>query len=70
MFKVETPVVGRVVAVMVAPGQRVEIGDSVAKVESRKMEIPVEAERAGTVARVLVSEGDEVEEGQIVVELE
>ncbi|SEI84970.1 MULTISPECIES: biotin/lipoyl-containing protein [unclassified Achromobacter] len=70
MFKVETPVVGRVVAVTVSPGQRVEAGDSVAKVESMKMEIPVEAERAGVVARVLVGEGDEVDEGQVVVELE
>lgn len=70
MFKVETPVVGRVVAVTIRPGQRVEAGDSVAKVESMKMEIPVEAERAGTVVRVLVAEGDEVDEGQIVVELE
>lgn len=70
MFKVETPVVGRVVAVTVSPGQRVEVGDSVAKVESMKMEIPVEAERAGVVARVLVNEGDEVDEGQAVVELE
>jgi acetyl-CoA carboxylase biotin carboxyl carrier protein len=70
MFKVETPVVGRVVAVTVRAGQRVEVGDSVAKVESMKMEIPVEVERAGIVARVLVGEGDEVDEGQVVVELE
>jgi len=70
MFKVETPVVGRVVAVSVNVGQRVETGDCVAKVESMKMEIPVEAERAGVVARVLVKEGDEVDEGQAVVELE
>jgi acetyl-CoA carboxylase biotin carboxyl carrier protein len=70
MFKVEAPVVGRVVAVTVRPGQRVEAGDNVIKVESMKMEIPVETERAGIVARVLVGEGDEVDEGQIVVELE
>lgn len=70
MFKVETPVVGRVVAVSVRPGQRVDAGDSVIKVESMKMEIPVESERAGVVARVLVGEGDEVDEGQVVVELE
>lgn len=70
MFKVETPVVGRVVAVSVRAGQRVEVGDPVIKVESMKMEIPVESERAGTVARVLVGEGDDVDEGQIVVELE
>ncbi|MGH8818452.1 acetyl-CoA carboxylase biotin carboxyl carrier protein subunit [Achromobacter pestifer] len=70
MFKVETPVVGRVVAVGVRAGQRVEAGDPVVKVESMKMEIPVESERGGIVVRVLVAEGDEVDEGQIVVELE
>ena len=46
MFKVETPVVGRVVAVSVRPGQRVDAGDSVIKVESMKMEIPVEWAKA------------------------
>ncbi len=70
MFKVETPVAGRVVAVTVTEGQRVAEGDCVAKVESMKMEIPVEAERAGVVKRVLVAEGVEVDEGQAMAELE
>lgn len=70
MFKVETPVAGRVVAVTVRAGQTVVAGDCVAKIESMKMEIPVEAERGGVVARVLVAEGGEVEEGQAVAELE
>lgn len=70
MFKVETPVAGRVLSVTVEQGQAVRMGDCVAKIESMKMEIPVEAERAGMVARVRVAEGDEVEEGQIVVELD
>lgn len=70
MFKVETPVAGRVVAVTVEQGQSVKAGDCVAKIESMKMEIPVEAERAGIVTRVCIADGDDVEEGQVVVHLD
>ena len=38
------------------------VGDPVVVVESMKMEIPVEATTAGTVAEVLVAEGDQVAE--------
>ena len=37
--------------------------------ESMKMEIPVEAPRAGRVAEVRVSEGDAVEEGDVLAVL-
>lgn len=70
MSKIETPVVGRVVAVNVELGQRIAVGDCVAKVESMKMEIPVESERDGVVRRILIVNGDEVDEGQVIVELE
>jgi len=70
MSKIESPIAGSVVAVEVAVGQRVAAGDVLIKVESMKMEIPVEAEEAGVVAKVLVAEGNEVGEGQIIVELE
>ena len=69
MSKLEAPVTGRVVNVIVTVGTRVEPGDTVAMIESMKMEIPVEAERAGTVARVLIAPDDEVEEGQVLLEL-
>ncbi|WP_459617392.1 acyl-CoA carboxylase biotin carboxyl carrier protein subunit [Bordetella sp. 2513F-2] len=70
MSKIETQVAGRVVSIDVSAGQHIAAGDIVAKVESMKMEIPVEAERAGVVAGILVAMGDEVEEGQTIVELE
>ena len=69
MSKLEAPVTGRVVNVIVNVGTRVEPGDTVVMIESMKMEIPVEAERAGTVARVLIAPDDEVEEGQVLLEL-
>ena len=54
----------------------VKVGDSVAAeqslviLESMKMEMPVEAPEAGSVARIAVSEGQAVEEGDVLVELE
>jgi acetyl-CoA carboxylase biotin carboxyl carrier protein len=52
------------------PGTRVAAGDTLLILESMKMEIPLEAPQAGTVAKVLVAESDQVKEGQVVVLLE
>ena len=59
--------VANVMTVVVAPGEKVEAGDTVVLLESMKMEIPVLAEAGGTVAAVKVSEGDVVQEGDILV---
>jgi len=42
----------------VAAGQRVAAGDTLLVLEAMKMEIPVTAPRAGTVAAILVAEGE------------
>jgi acetyl-CoA carboxylase biotin carboxyl carrier protein len=59
--------VANVMKVVVAPGERVATGDTVVLLESMKMEIPVLAEHAGTIAAVKVSAGDVVQEGDILV---
>ena len=59
--------VANVMKVVVAPGERVDTGDTLVLLESMKMEIPVLAEAPGTVAAVKVSEGDVVQEGDILV---
>jgi acetyl-CoA carboxylase biotin carboxyl carrier protein len=59
--------VANVMKVVVAPGEKVEAGDTVVLLESMKMEIPVLAEAGGIVAAVKVSEGDVVQEGDILV---
>jgi acetyl-CoA carboxylase biotin carboxyl carrier protein len=61
--------VASVLSVAVAPGQRVELGDTVILLESMKMEIPVLVERAGTVHEVRVVAGDVVQEGDVLVVL-
>jgi biotin carboxyl carrier protein len=69
-WDVTAPMPGRVVKVLVALGDRVEAGQTVAVVEAMKIETPLAAPRPGRVASVLVAEGDRVEPGQRVVEIE
>ncbi len=65
-----TEVTGSVWEVHVASGAQVAAGDVLMIIESMKMEIPVEAPRAGTVGEIRVAKGDAVSEGQVVILLE
>ncbi len=51
-------------------GDSIAEGDTVVILESMKMEMPVEAEDAGTVAEIRCSEGQAVNEGDVLVVLE
>jgi acetyl-CoA carboxylase biotin carboxyl carrier protein len=62
--------VANVMSVVVAPGDRLEVGDTVVLLESMKMEIPVLAEAPGIVTAIKVSEGDVVQEGDVLVTLD
>ncbi|MBY9074321.1 biotin/lipoyl-binding carrier protein [Nocardioides sp. WL0053] len=62
--------VANVMRVVVAPGDRLEAGDTVVLLESMKMEIPVLVEAPGTVTAVKVGEGDVVQEGDVLVTLD
>ena len=66
----KSEVSGSVWKIEVTLGQKVAEGDTLALIESMKMEIPVIAEKAGTVASILIAEGDAITEGQSVVTLE
>ena len=61
--------VANVLSVTVAAGDAVVPGDTVALMESMKMEIPVIAEIAGTVRAVKVAPGDVVQEGDALLEI-
>jgi biotin carboxyl carrier protein len=63
-------VTGTVWKLEVAEGDSVAAEQTLLLVESMKMEIPVQAPRAGRLLRWLVQEGDVVEEGQDVAVLE
>ena len=68
--EVHAEMVANVWKVVVARGDPVAAGDTLVILESMKMEIPVLAERPGTVAEVAVDEGVVVQEGDLLVVLD
>jgi acetyl-CoA carboxylase biotin carboxyl carrier protein len=67
---VEAHITGTVWKIEVEVGDQVDEGDTVAILESMKMEMPVEAEDPGKVAEIRVEEGQSVSEGDVLVVLE
>ncbi len=68
--EVRAHITGVVFQVVAHVGARVAAGDPILILESMKMEIPVEAPRAGVVQAVQVAEGQTVQEGDVVALLE
>jgi biotin carboxyl carrier protein len=67
---VRADIAANVWKVEVAVGDRVEAEQVLAILESMKMEIPVEAPVAGTVAEVLIAEGQTIAEDQPLFRIE
>ena len=70
MADIEAHITGTVWKIEVEVGDEVAEGDTVAILESMKMEMPVEAEDEGTVKEIVVSEGQAVSEGDTLIVLE
>ena len=68
--KVRAAMNGRVVAVLVKQGERVEAGQPVMTLEAMKMEHVHAAPIAGTISAIDVVEGEQVTTGKIVAEIE
>ena len=68
--KVFSDIAGKVWKIEAAAGTRVAREDTVLVLESMKMEIPVAAPCAGTVAEIYFKEGEVVAEGDIVAVIE
>jgi 3-methylcrotonyl-CoA carboxylase alpha subunit len=62
---VTAPLPGRVVRVLVGPGEEVARGRTLALVEAMKMEQKITAPRDGRIAEVRVEPGEQVEEGAV-----
>lgn len=67
---VKAHITGVVFQVTSKVGDSLAAGDPVIVLESMKMEIPVEAPRAGTVKEIKVAEGQTVQEGDTVAVLD
>jgi acetyl-CoA carboxylase biotin carboxyl carrier protein len=67
---VKAHITGVVFQIPTKPGDAVAAGDTVIVLESMKMEIPVEAPRAGKVREIKVAEGQTVQEGETVAVLD
>jgi biotin carboxyl carrier protein len=66
---VPSPLAGKVVALDVQPGQKVEAGAQLLTLEAMKMNTYVFSPAAGTVKEILVAPGDAVAEGQVLVRM-
>jgi acetyl-CoA carboxylase biotin carboxyl carrier protein len=66
---VKAHIAGTVWKIEVAVGDSVDEGQTVAILESMKMEMPVEAPSAGKVTRIVAQPGQSVEEGALLLEL-
>jgi acetyl-CoA carboxylase biotin carboxyl carrier protein len=67
---IEAHITGTVWKIECAVGDDIEEGDTVAILESMKMEMPVEAEDSGRVVEIRCEEGQAVNEGDTLVVLE
>jgi acetyl-CoA/propionyl-CoA carboxylase biotin carboxyl carrier protein len=67
---VAVPMQGTIVKVLVAPGDEVEVGQTVCVLEAMKMENAINAEKAGTVTEVKVAAGDSVGPGDVIAVIE
>jgi acetyl-CoA carboxylase biotin carboxyl carrier protein len=68
--EIEAHITGTVWKIEVSVGDEITEGDTVAILESMKMEMPVEAEDEGKVKEIVVSEGQAVSEGDTLIVLE
>ncbi|MGC2330539.1 MAG: biotin/lipoyl-containing protein [Candidatus Acidiferrales bacterium] len=63
--RVLAPMPGKVVRVLVKPGEAVEAGKGILVVEAMKMQNEVRSPKSGKVERILVSEGQAVSAGEV-----
>jgi acetyl-CoA carboxylase biotin carboxyl carrier protein len=66
---VQAHITGTIWKIEVKTGEQVSEGQTVAIIESMKMEMPVEAPSSGRVESIAVAEGQAVEEGATILTL-
>jgi acetyl-CoA/propionyl-CoA carboxylase biotin carboxyl carrier protein len=61
---------GTIVKVLVAPGDSVDVGQTVCVLEAMKMENNIAAEKAGTIKELRVEAGQSVGSGDVIATIE
>ena len=70
MYRARAEIVSNVWKLVAREGDQVAAGDTLAVLESMKMEIPLYAEAPGFVSKILVAEGQIVQEGDPIMEID
>ena len=70
MADVLAPLAGKILAVLVEPGSKIEEDDELLVIEALKMENHVYAPSGGSVKEIKVKIGDSVEDGALILVLE
>jgi len=65
MAEIRAEMVGTVLEILARPGSALAAGQTVLVLESMKMELPVVADGAGTLASLAVAKGDLVQQGDL-----
>jgi biotin carboxyl carrier protein len=68
--EVTVPMVGKIVNVLVAVGDKVNEDDQIATLEAMKMEMPIVAPTGGVVKEIKVAAGQEVEADAVLAIIE
>ena len=69
-MQIKAELTGNLWKIVVREGQQVGADETLMILESMKMEIPVNAPKAGRVSRIHVQEGQTVQEGQLLAEID
>jgi biotin carboxyl carrier protein len=67
--QIVAPMPGKVVRVLVKPGDHVEAGQALLVVEAMKMQNEIRSPKSGTIERVLAQEGQPVNAGEVLCEV-
>ncbi|MGL5122715.1 MAG: biotin/lipoyl-containing protein [Fusobacteriaceae bacterium] len=67
--KIESPMQGVIIEILVKVGDIVKTGDTLATLEAMKMENPIVASQDGVVASIVVSKGTTVDGGDLLITL-
>ena len=68
--ELSSPMPGRVLKIMVKPGDQINIGDSLLSLEAMKMENILKSDGEGIVKEIFINEEQVVDKGEVLIEFE